>query len=131
MTTHTSRRAVLAGTAALPIAAAVIAPALAETEDAELVRLAAEVKAAYEAFCAVLDALAIAEARKSGLDEVRAAEAAASDKLSDALDLLCEVPAHTLSGLITKARTAEIDQDAIGGQLADSIVDDLLAMEGV
>jgi hypothetical protein len=47
--TTASRRAVLAGAIATPIAGTVTTLALAETDDAELLRLAAEVKAAYEA----------------------------------------------------------------------------------
>jgi hypothetical protein len=59
----TSRRAILAGAVTMPIAAATL-PALAETgDDAELLRLADEVKAAYDGFGSALDTFEVAETR--------------------------------------------------------------------
>jgi hypothetical protein len=176
MTTTTSRRAILAGAITMPIAAA--APALAEADDAEVLHLAAEVKAAYDGLCGACDALAVAEKplfqwrrsnpkpkeliraldqldapadadaalndlwnewrqreatfkRASGYDEAHAAEGVASDKLTDAIDAFREAPAHTIRGLIAKARLCEIDPDALGDEIASSIVEDLLAMAAV
>jgi hypothetical protein len=155
-TTHTSRRAILAGAASVPIAAAAAtSPALAGADDAELVRLATEVKAAYDELGDAIDVQSVAETRlfqwrdanpepakesaswiewlrrdkrESGCDEAYAAEGAASDKLSAAIDALCETPARTIGGLIAKARLVEIDQDALGHRIGPSIIGDLLAM---
>jgi hypothetical protein len=126
MTTRTSRRAVLAGAITMPIAAVVTVPALAETEVAELQALGAEVKAAYDALGVVLD-VPQAEQRSA---EWRQREIDVNGRLDVAIDALCEYPAHTLRGLITKARFGEIDADVVGHDVAESILGDLLAIEG-
>jgi hypothetical protein len=56
MSKSTSRRAVLAGAVTIPIAAAVTAPASAETEVAVLQQLGTEVKAAYDDLGFAIDA---------------------------------------------------------------------------
>jgi hypothetical protein len=128
MTTRTSRRAVLAGAITMPIAAAVTpVPALAEADDAELLRLGADVLACYEALNAVLD-VPQAEQRSAVW---RRREIDANDRLNLAIDALCEAPVRTLRGLITKARVSEIDPDLMHYGVAAAIVDDLLAMGGV
>jgi hypothetical protein len=59
---------------------------------------------------------------------VIAGEEAASDKLSDAIDALCNTPARTVRGLITKARATTID-DAMFDGLRRSIVADRRALD--
>ncbi len=122
-----SGRAVLAGAITMPIAAAVTVSALAETEDAALQQLGAEVLACYEALGHVLD---VPQAEQKSA-EWRQREIDVNDRLDVAIDALCEYPARTSRGLITKARFGEIDADVVGRDLADLIVDDLLAMGGV
>jgi hypothetical protein len=157
MTTTTSRRAILAGAASVPIAAAASSPVLAEADDADLLRLAAEVKAAYDELGDVLRVLGIADTRffqwkaahpepdkelagwlewsrreaafkrESGWDAAYAAEGIANDKLYDAIDALCQAPI-TIRGLVEKARLVEIDEDVFGHRMRPSIVDDLLSL---
>jgi hypothetical protein len=128
-------------------------------EDAKLRRLGDEVRSAYEALGLVLDALAVAERRlfqwrhanpepdkesaawiewpkreaafkrACGYDEARAAGDEANDKLDDAIDAACETPARTMRGLIAKARIGEIDPEVVGQYVAQSIIDDLLALD--
>ena len=44
---------------------------------------------------------------------------------------MCNTPARTIRGLIAKARLCKIDSDCIGADhMAESIVDDLLALDG-
>jgi hypothetical protein len=62
MSTHTSRRALIAAAAALPIAAAAT-PSLAAGDDAELVRLAAAVETAYDALGDAIDVESVADTR--------------------------------------------------------------------
>jgi hypothetical protein len=87
-----SRRAVLAGAVTIPIASAVTTLALADTEDAELRRLGAEVKAAYDALGVVLDA--IDEPDQESI-EWQQCEGEAWDKLRRAIHGLCQTPART------------------------------------
>jgi hypothetical protein len=157
MTTHTSRRAIMAGAAAVPLAAAT-SSALAEADDAELLRLAAEVMAAYGGLGDAIDVQSVAETkvfqwidanpkpdpesagwrdwsrreaafcREIGFDAAWTAAQVAGDKLYAALDALVRRPARTIHGLITKARLVGIDEDALGYRMVPSIIDDLLEM---
>ena len=140
--------------AALP---ALAVPAVAADhvgDDAELLRLGDEVKAAWERLGDACDVLGVAEAkvskwrksnplpdddagftlweaackRECDYTEAKAAEEAASDKLSDAIEALCRTPARTIRGLIAKARAASIDGPH--EHITRSIVDDLLALDG-
>jgi hypothetical protein len=160
--------------ASVPIAAAVAcSPALADGDDAELLRLAAEVKAAYDGLGVAIDVQSVADKRlfrwrdtnpkgfsmdliddasadsdarataawdewrqreaafkrESGCDEADAAEGVASDKLSAAIDALCNTRARSLRGLSAKARLYEIDPDALGYRMGPSIIDDLCALD--
>jgi hypothetical protein len=159
MTTRTSRRAVLAGAITMPIAAAVTpVPALAEADDAELLRLAAEVKGAYDRLGDAITAYSVVEekwfrwqrsnpepdeesaarsnwlereeslSRESGLDDADAVQGLASDNLHTAIDTLRNTRARSLRGLSAKARLCEIDPDALGHFLRPSIINDLLAL---
>jgi hypothetical protein len=56
---------------------------------------------------------------------------APNDKLDDAVDAVCETPARTMRGLIAKARIGEIDPEVVGQCVAQSIIDDLLALNAV
>ena len=127
MSKSTSRRAVLAGAITMPIAAAVTVPAFAETEVAELQALGAEVKAAYEALGVVLD---VPQAEQQSATW-KQREVDANDRVDAAIDALCEVRVLTLRGLIVKAQFGEIDRDVVGHDMAQAIVDDLLAMAAV
>jgi hypothetical protein len=128
----------------------------AEQNEAELIRLAAEVKAAWERFGDACDALGVAEAkvakwrksnplpdddagftmweaackRECGYSEAKAGEEAATDKLSDAIDALCRTPARTIRGLVVKARATKIDEGGMYDGLRQSIIDNLLALDG-
>jgi hypothetical protein len=122
--------------------------------DQEVLRLAAEVKTAWEQLGEACDALAEAEApitawvrdnpppehangaertaqvtalkaRCPGLAEAEAGATAAGDRLHDAISALCAIPARSLRGLAAKARVARLDDY---DRVAWSIVDDLLAM---
>ena len=120
----------------------------------ELLRLADEVKAAYDGLGIALDAFEVAETRwlnsnpapdkesgrawhewaygpRSGYDEADAAAGVASDKLHAAIAALNATPARTLRGLIVKVRLGEIDQDALGNLIHPSIIDDLRALADV
>lgn len=122
-----SRRSLAAALPALavPIAAAVTVPAHAEIEDAELRRLGDEVQAAYDALGAVLDEIHHPD-QESEAWKLREGEA--WDVLLRAIHGLCETPARTMRGLITKARIGEIDDVVVGRDIAPSIVADLLAL---
>jgi hypothetical protein len=151
----TSRRAILAGAAALPI---VTVPALAEADDVELLRLAAHVKTAWEEYGDAITVHSAAEERwfawrhsnpepdkksaawiewlerqesflqEIGFDDTAAAQSVASDKLQGAIDTLRNTNALSLRGLSAKARLCEIDPDALGHFLRPSIISDLLAL---
>jgi hypothetical protein len=149
-----SRRSLVTTAAALP---ALAVPAVAADDNtADLLRLADEVKAAWEQFGDACDALGVTEAkvakwrksnplpdddagftmweaackRECDHTEAKAGEEAASDKLSDAIERMCNTPARTIRGLIAKARLCKIDPDCIGDHMTESIVDDLLALDG-
>jgi hypothetical protein len=128
-------------------------------DDAELLRLAADVKAAWEKYGDAIDVFSVAEkrlwrwrdaspepdrdsadwfkwldrevayGRASGFDEADAATGVASDKLTDAVNQLCDTRARSLRGLSAKARLCEIDPEALGQFLTPSIIDDLLALD--
>ena len=63
-------------------------------------------------------------------DEETAAEDAAHKAHDRVLDEIAATPARSLRGLAAKARAVSIWPDQIEEDLAWSIVDDLLAMEG-
>jgi hypothetical protein len=148
-----SRRSLVTTAAALP---ALVVPAVAANDNtAELLRLADEVKAAWEQLGDACDALGVAEAkvskwrksnplpdddagftmweaackRECDYTEAKAAEEAASDKLSDAIDALCRTPARTIRGLVVKARATKIDEGGMFDGLRQSIIDNLLALD--
>jgi hypothetical protein len=150
---HLSRRAILAGAVSVPLAAA--SPVVAGTaDDAEVLRLAAEVMAAYDGLGDVLRVLGIADERffqwraahpepdkesagwlewsrcqvVSRWNAAYAAEKIASDKLYAAIDALCQAPI-TIRGLVEKACFVEIDEDVFGHRMVPSILDDLLALD--
>ena len=150
MSSKLSRRSVVTTAAALPALA--VPTVAAEQNEAELIRLAAEVKAAWERFGDACDALGVAEAkvakwrksnplpdddagftvweaackRECDYSEAKAGEEAASDKLSDAL---CRTPARTIRGLVVKARATKIDEGGMYDGLRQSIIDNLLALD--
>jgi hypothetical protein len=65
----------------------------------------------------------------SGHYEADAAAGVASDTLEAAVDKLCGTRAHTICGLIEKARVGEIDDVVLGTRINRSILDDLLALD--
>jgi hypothetical protein len=67
----------------------------------------------------------------SGYYEADAAAGVASGTLEAAVDQLCETRAHTICGLIEKARLGEIDDVVLGNRINRSILDDLLALNAV
>jgi hypothetical protein len=65
----------------------------------------------------------------SGHYEADAVVGVASDTLEAAIDKLCETRAHTVCGLIEKARLGEMDDVVLGNRINRSILDDLLALD--
>jgi hypothetical protein len=135
------------------------ASALAAGDDVELRRLAASVETAYDALGDALDVQGAESKffqwketnpepsdedsadwfkwrqrqevlrGTSGYYEADAAAGVASGILEAAVDQLCETRAHTICGLIEKARLGEIDDVVLGNRINRSILDDLLALD--
>jgi hypothetical protein len=107
------------------------APSATNTDDehVELARLAAEVRSAWEQLG---QACKSTDAALGTLDEAEAeaAQDIANDKLQAALDALCDTPARTVRGLQVKARATKIDTGEMFHDLRQSILDDLLALDG-
>jgi hypothetical protein len=99
---------------------------IAKIEDAELLRLGAEVVSAYEAFDALFDAV---DAQVT--NEWQKREDEANYKLNRAIVALCQVQARNFRDLVTKARIAEIDSEVVGRDVAQSVIRDLLALAAV
>jgi hypothetical protein len=99
---------------------------IAKIEDAELLRLGAEVVSAYEAFDALFDAV---DAQVTS--EWQKREDEANYKLNRAIVALCQVQARNFRDLVTKARIAEIDSEVVGRDVAQSVIRDLLALAAV
>jgi hypothetical protein len=138
MTTTTSRRAILAGAATIPIAAAVTAPALAIDDDDELVELAGEwFKIWNDELDGVLRVLEAAEKAGDGPDLVaaQAAEVAIHDRMSDLLGTIEQIQARSVRGLLAKARVADLMHRTNGKVHSDGpydawmVVDDFLALD--
>jgi hypothetical protein len=107
------------------------APPAIDTNDehAELARLAGDVQRAWVILgqaCKVTDAVlgTMDEA------EAEAAQDIANDKLDAVISAMCAAPAHTIGGLIIKARITTIDSGGMFDGVRRSIVRDLLALDG-
>jgi hypothetical protein len=77
------------------------------SKSAIVLGVVAELKAAYEALGAVLDAPAVDQESI----EWQQREEETNDKLNRAIDALCKTPVRTMRGLIAKLRIGEIDRD--------------------
>jgi hypothetical protein len=75
--------------------------------------------------CAVTDA-ALGTADEA---EAQRVQAIAGGRMDAAIDALCATPAHSIAGLVTKARVTSIDNGEMFDDLRRSIVDDLLAID--
>jgi hypothetical protein len=62
--------------------------------------------------------------------DAEAAQDIANDKLDAAIKVVCATPAHTISGLIIKARITTIDNGGMFDGVRRSIVRHLLALDG-
>jgi hypothetical protein len=122
-----SRHSLIAGAAAMPIAATSMRPALAGDDDAELTRLAAEVKAAWKGLGHAIDVYDAAMGTPDAA-EAEAAQDAAGDGLQAVIDALCDTPARTIRSLVAKARATKIG-DGMFDDLRRSIVANLLALD--
>jgi len=135
-----TRRAMLTGAVALPLAlpVAALAATVAPSPDAELIRLGAELDAAWAAEAPFAE-------RMEALDTVEADEAweAALGRTSDIAGKIAEATATTLAGLMVKARacswcrdgepftdTTFDEQGTTDVSLAAGVMRDLLAMGG-
>jgi hypothetical protein len=98
-------------------------------DDAELHRLAAEAKAAWEGLGHAID---VYDAAMGTPDEpeAEAAKAAASDGLQVVIETLCKTPARSLRGLTAKAGATKIDEGGMFDGLRQSIVDDVVRLDG-
>jgi hypothetical protein len=121
-----SRRSIVASAAALPALAVPAAATAEHPSDAQLEALSLRVWKAWDLLGDACEKLAINE----DLDEARAGEEAANNQLDQAIEDICEVRAHTLCGLIAKARAADLP-DGMGKDIAWSISNDLVAMGAV
>jgi hypothetical protein len=113
-------------------------PALAGDDDAELIRLAAEVKAAYDAWGhAIARGADLLEWRRRraafqracGYTDAEAGEVGACEKFHSVVDAMCKTHATSLRGLIAKARATLMDEGAMFDGLRQSIVADILALD--
>jgi hypothetical protein len=128
-----TRRTILQGLAALPVAAV---PAIAATHpDAALLAPRPEIEAVHAVCQALVSRISAAETLKYAgqpSPDLRAAEAAqdaANAVWSDMRDVIEAMPARTLDGLRFKAMVAD-QNDCSDPYLLQSIVADLLAMDG-